>query len=279
MRIPTSKLRDAARLGAAVALILGTSASVVHAQQSDDEWRNDCRDRQRERETRCVVKVDRMEAGGTLRVDAGQNGGVAVYGADRSDIEIHARIQAWAESAGDAESLAEDVSLDYGRGSIRADGPTTGRREGWSVSFVVYVPRQSDLDLQAHNGPVSATGVSGSIEARTQNGPLSLRSVSGQVNARTQNGPLDVELDGTRWTGQGLDAETRNGPVHLSIPDGYNARLETGTVNGPFDTEVPLQVTLQGRQRSRRIEATLGNGGPLIRAITTNGPVVIRRRD
>jgi hypothetical protein len=103
--------------------------------------------------------------------------------------------------------------------------------------------------------------------------------VSGQVNARTQNGPLTVELHGAQWNGQGLDAETRNGPVRLSIPDGYNARLETGTVNGPFDTEVPLQVTLTGRQRSRRIEATLGSGGPLVRALTTNGPVVIRRKD
>ncbi len=278
MRLRISALLDASRMCATVALILGTSASAVHAQQSDDDWLNDCRDRQRDRPTQCQVKVDRVQAGGTLRIDAGQNGGVAVYGSDRGDIEVHARIQAWAGSSDDAEALAGDVKLDYGRGSIRADGPDTGRREGWSVSFVVYVPRQSDLDLLAHNGPVSATDVSGTIVARTQNGPVSLRGVSGEVNARTQNGPLNVELAGDRWDGEGLDAETRNGPVRLSIPEGYNARLETGTVNGRFDTEVPLQVTLQGRQRNRRIEATLGGGGPLIRAITTNGPVVIRKR-
>lgn len=278
MRLRTPALLDASRVCASVALILGTTASAVHAQRSDDDWLNDCRDRQRERETHCMVKVDRVQAGGTLRIDAGQNGGVAVYGSDRSDIEVHARVQAWAGSSEDAEALASDVKLDYGRGSIRADGPDAGRREGWSVSFVVYVPRQSDLDLLAHNGPVSATDVSGTIGARTQNGPVSLRGVSGEVNARTRNGPLNVELDGDRWNGQGLDAETTNGPVRLSIPEGYNARLETGTVNGHFDTEVPLQVTLQGRQRNRHIEATLGGGGPLIRAITTNGPVVIRKR-
>ncbi|MGD8279265.1 MAG: hypothetical protein PVH00_14605, partial [Gemmatimonadota bacterium] len=206
MQLRTPALLDVARAGAIIGLILGASASVLQAQQSDDEWLDNCRDRQRERATHCVVKVDRVEPGGTLRIDAGQNGGVAVYGTDRSDIEVHARIQAWAGSSGDAESLADDIQLDYGRGSIRADGPDTGRREGWSVSFVVYVPRQSDLDLLAHNGPVSATDVSGAIEARTQNGPVSLRGVSGDVNARTQNGPLNVELDGTGWNGQGLDA-------------------------------------------------------------------------
>jgi len=278
MQPRTPALRDVPRVGAIVALILGASASALHGQQSDDEWLDGCRDRQSQRATHCLVKVDRVAAGGTLVIDAGQNGGVAVYGAERTDIEVHARIRAWAPSSEDAESIAGDVRVDLGRGSVRADGPDAGRREGWSVSFVVYVPRRSDLDLRAHNGPVSAADVSGTIEARTQNGPVSLRGVSGEVNARTQNGPLNVELAGPRWDGEGLDAETRNGPVRLIIPDGYNARLETGTVNGRFDTEVPLQVTLMGRQRSRRIEATLGNGGPLIRAITTNGPVVIRKK-
>lgn len=278
MRLRTPALQDVARAGAIVTLILGASAAALHAQQSDDEWLDNCHERQSQRETHCLVKVQRVEAGGTLVIDAGQNGGVAVYGTDRTDVEVHARIQAWAPSSGDAESLAGDVRLDLGRGSVRADGPAAGRREGWSVSFVVYVPRRSDLDLRAHNGPVSAADVAGAIEARTQNGPVSLRGVSGEVNARTQNGPLNVELAGSRWDGEGLDAETRNGPVRLTIPDGYNAKLETGTVNGPFDTDVPLQVTLMGRQRSRRIEATLGSGGPLIRAITTNGPVVIRKK-
>ena len=110
------------------------------------------------------------------------------------------------------------------------------------------------------------------LEAR--NGPVALRGVSGDVRARTQNGPLTVNLDGERWTGKGLDAETTNGPVSIRIPDGYSARLETGTVNGPMRIDFP--ITLQG-SIGRRIETTLGQGGPTIRAVTTNGPVTIRR--
>jgi hypothetical protein len=53
--------------------------------------------------------------------------------------------------------------------------------------------------------------------------------------------------------------------------------LQTGTVNGPFTTEVPLMVTSLGR-RSQRIDTTLGRGGPTIRAVTTNGPVSISHR-
>jgi hypothetical protein len=270
--------RRLALSGGAVLVILGTAASPAHAQRTDDEWLENCRDQQRrDREAHCMVKVDRVRAGESLRVDAGQNGGVLVYGADRTDVEVHARVQAWAESAGDAESLAGAVRLNYEPGSIRADGPSAGRREGWAVTFVVYVPRRTDLDLQASNGPVSAADVMGTITATTRNGPVSLRSVGGDVTARTENGPITVDLEGDRWDGAGLDAQTRNGPINLRIPEGYNARLEAGTVNGPFNTDVPLQVTLLGRQRNRRVEATLGDGGPLIRAVTTNGPVNIRR--
>ena len=108
------------------------------------------------------------------------------------------------------------------------------------------------------------------------NGPVSLDGVGGDVHARTTNGPIDIELTGERWEGAGLDAETTNGPVELAIPDGYSAQLEFGTVNGPMTLAFPLTVTIQGRV-GRRITTVLGKGGPTIRAITTNGPVAIRR--
>ena len=78
-------------------------------------------------------------------------------------------------------------------------------------------------------------------------------------------------------TGVGLDAETRNGPVVISIPEGYNAELTTGTVNGPMDIGFP--ITVQGRIGTgrRHLTTTLGSGGPSIRAVTTNGPAVIRK--
>jgi DUF4097 and DUF4098 domain-containing protein YvlB len=273
-RSPVLTLSSIAVAGLAL-LPSGLSAQ----RSSDDEWLRDCRDSEDRgsRAVYCDVRVQTVAAGRTLRIDAGQNGGIHVVGSNRSDVEVHARVQARAETERDAEDVAKDVELRLEPGSISARGPSTGRRESWSVSFVVYVPNRSDLDLSAHNGPVGIDDVSGAIEATTVNGPLSLSGVAGDVTARTQNGPLNIDLTGSRWDGAGLDAETRNGPVHLSVPDGYSAALETGTVNGPFDTEVPLTVTQLGRV-NRRIESTLGSGGPRIRAITTNGPVVIRRR-
>jgi DUF4097 and DUF4098 domain-containing protein YvlB len=83
-----------------------------------------------------------------------------------------------------------------------------------------------------------------------------------------------VTLAGTRWDGEGLDVETTNGGIDVTVPEGYSARFETGTVNGGIDIDFP--VTVQGRV-GRRMTTTLGDGGPTIRAVTTNGGVKIRR--
>jgi len=250
------------------------------SQRTDDEWLENCQDsnRRSDRYVFCDVRVERMRTpSGGLRVSGGQNGGVIVIGENRSDVEVHARIQTNAGSDANAQDLAEEIRVDLSGGEIRADGPETDREESWSVTFVVHVPRRLDLELDAHNGPMSIEDVTGAIEAQTHNGPLALRRVSGDVVARAQNGPLTVELTGNRWSGTGLDAETVNGPVTLIVPDGFSAELEAGTVNGPLNSDIPLTVTRIDR-RSRRIQTTLGNGGPPVRVVTTNGPVSIVSR-
>jgi hypothetical protein len=83
-----------------------------------------------------------------------------------------------------------------------------------------------------------------------------------------------VRLAGTRWSGEGLDAATTNGPVTLSVPGGYAATLTTGTINGPMNVDFP--VTVRGRF-PRQFTTELSGGGAPIRVVTTNGPVVVRR--
>ena len=147
--------------------------------------------------------------------------------------------------------------------------------ESWSVSYTVFVPRRFDLDLEAHNGGIGVSGVTGKLELGTTNGSVMLDEVGGDVHARTQNGSLQVKLAGSRWDGGGLDAQTQNGSVRLMIPDNYSAQLETGTVNGRVSTDFP--ITVRGNI-SHHLSFPIGGGGPTIRATTTNGSVVIARR-
>ena len=246
------------------------------AQRSDQAWLDNCRDNDygSRRDVSCEVRHLSMKRVPAIQVDPGQNGGVSVEGWDRDTIGLTARVQANGESQGEADDLGKRITVSVSGSNIEVDGPAVHRHGGWSVEIVLYVPRKTDLSIHTENGPISVDDVSGKMDLSTQNGPLSLQGVAGDVRARAQNGPVDVELRGTSWDGAGLDAETVNGPVDLSIPRTYSANLETGTVNGPWDLRMPLTVTLMGRA-PRHITTKLGSGGPTVRVVTTNGPVTV----
>lgn len=247
--------------------------------QAAREWLADCRDNDHgDQERFCDVRVLVWRVSGrTITVDGGTNGGIAVHGWNRDSVLVVAKVQVQARSEQAARELAQGIEIESGD-VLRAVGPSRSwtRREGWSVSFEVWAPVRSDLDLEAHNGGVAVADVTGRLTLRTTNGPISLRRVAGDVRGQATNGPLTIALEGVRWEGSGLDVETTNGPVDLTLPAGYSAHLEIGTVNGPMRIDFP--ITVQGRINFRRIATDIGSGGATIRAMTTNGPVTIRRR-
>ena len=263
-----------AALGMAAALTLWSAAPAAAQEPSDFVER--CRrwERNEGREVHCEVRETRLGARETVRVDGRANGGATVKTWDGSGILVRAQIQATARTDAAARDLARRIEVSTGS-TIQAEGPETRRGSHWSVSYEIFVPRRTNLQIETNNGPISVAGVTGEMELRAVNGPLALRNVAGDVRGRTTNGPITVTLDGRRWNGQGLDVETTNGPVTLSIPNGYAASLETGTVHGPVNFDFPM--TVQGRLTSR-IRTELGGGGPPIRVVTTNGPVTVRKQ-
>jgi hypothetical protein len=266
---------------AVAALILATplAAQQAAAPPSSDDWLERCRRNggwNDDDERHCEVREYTIAAPSRLRVDAGPNGGVSVRGWDRRDVFIRARVQTHARNIEDAREVARELRVVTDGGTVRTEGPSSNwRRRGWSVSYEIWAPRQMNLDLESTNGGVRVTDVRGTIRAETTNGGVGLTDVSGDVRARATNGGITVEIAQARWEGTGLDAETTNGGVSLTLPSNFNGRLEAETTNGGFHIDFP--ITLQGRI-GKRISTTLGQGGPLVRVVTTNGGVRIRRR-
>jgi DUF4097 and DUF4098 domain-containing protein YvlB len=261
----------------ATAMTTFAAPLVAQAAREAGRWTDRCRDDDwldHSPAHYCEIRESGFKAGGALSVDPGDNGGVRIVGWDRDSVAVAAKVQAQASTDEAARALAQRVSISTSGGAIRADGPSTSGHESWSVSFTVAVPRHSDVTAHTVNGPIGVEDVAGKLELRAVNGPVRLDAVGGDVHAHTTNGPLVVSLEGERWVGAGLDAETENGPVSLTLPSRYAARLETGTVNGPMSVDYPL--TLQGRISFRRISTDIGGGGPPVRVVTTNGPVTVR---
>ena len=275
MHASTRRLLVAAALGAALPFPL----LAQRAMTSDAEWLDNCRNNWGDdRGHACEVRdVPVRLSGRAIEVDGRQNGSIRVQGWDGNEVKVTARLQANAESDADAQALLKDIRITSDGRRVSAEGPNADRgyRAGWSASYVVMVPRRFDLSLDAYNGSLGVDGVTGKLDLSTHNGSVTLTDVGGDVHARTQNGSLNVQLAGTSWSGDGLDAVTQNGSVRLAVPASYAATLETGTVNGRINTDIP--ITVQGRI-SRQLSVPLNGGGKTIRAMTTNGSVNISRR-
>jgi DUF4097 and DUF4098 domain-containing protein YvlB len=268
-------------LVAALALLsLGVAAPTAaqERERTPEEWLRRCREwsDDDDRVRHCEVRdLTIPRPSGRLSVDGRLNGGIAVRGWERNEILVRAKIQTWAESEAEARRLAAAIRIRSDGGRVSAEESESHRRSGWSVSYDVYVPRRSDLDLRTHNGGIVVEGVQGRIDVEALNGGVSIRNVQGDVRGGTTNGGVTLTLDGDRWVGEGVDLETTNGGVTIIVPERYSARLETGTVNGGMHVDFP--ITVQGMV-GRRLTTTLGSGGPLIRVRTTNGGVTLRRR-
>ncbi len=254
------------------------SASIVFGQDKAEQNKSFCQNYNYSDDNKASYKEEREMTipAGSLNVDGKRNGGIRVRGENRSDILIRACIQTTGATDEEAQALAKRIRIETG-GTVQAAG--ADEEKNFAVSYEVLVPRNTNLNLTAHNGGIGISSVEGAIEFQTTNGGVSLKDVAGNVKGRTTNGGLNVALTGNSWRGSGLDVQTTNGGVNLQMSENYAARIEAGTVNGGFRSDISgLSVPADdenGRRRNKRISTDLNGGGAPVRVVTTNGGIRI----
>ena len=240
---------------------------------SNSNWNNDEKTSVRD------LREMTLPSSSDVIVDGNRNGGVSVKGEDRSDVLVRACVQAWAKTEEEAKAIAAGVKINTSQ-TINAEN--SGEEKNWSVSYEIRVPRNTNLNIKAHNGGISISEVNGTMTFETTNGGVSLSGLSGSVKGRTTNGGVNVKLAGRSWTGSGLEVVTSNGGVNLVMSKDYSANVETGTVNGGYKSDIPaLAITTEDikgdyyRPQNKRIQTNLNGGGAPIKVSTTNGGVRI----
>jgi len=228
-----------------------------------------------DRARHCDIREQSVPGVGRLTIDQLQNGGATVKGWLRNEVLVRSRVEASAESDAIAASIASQVMIDSSGGQVRALGPdTTNRNSGWSVSYEIFVPQNTDLNLKGTNGGITVSDVRGQIHFDVTNGGVHLKRVAGDVSGATVNGGINVELIGNTWDGRQLELSTHNGGVTVSMPQNYSAHMQTETGQGSISSDFPLAV--QGNVRSRKLDFSVGGGGPLIHITTGNGGIKLK---
>ena len=194
---------------------------------------------------------------------------------------------------GGAERILSQIKLSITNGEITTSGPSD--EQGWTVYLLIRAPKAAVIDLETANGPLSLYDVHGKLTARATNGPISLRDFSGEadveasngpititggsgnVRLHTENGPISINLTGKTWSGAGLTADAKNGPLTLSVPSDY---LSSFSVESGNYSPMICRASICGNARktwndnNRRIE--FGSSPAMIRLSTVNGPVSVQ---
>jgi DUF4097 and DUF4098 domain-containing protein YvlB len=208
------------------------------------------------------------------KVHSGPNGSITIHGSNRQDVLVQACVRASAPTEAEAKSLASSIRVTQGAGNIEADGPRQEHGRHWSVSYEVWLPAASNLEVATVNGGVRIEDVRGNIVANNVNGGMHLSRLGGDVKTTTVNGGVTIELNGTSWQGQGLHVSTTNGGVMVKIPESYSANFETSTVNGGINCDFPISI--QGKI-NKHFSFQLGGGGAPIQTSTVNGGIHLAR--
>jgi hypothetical protein len=224
----------------------------------------------------CEVREQSAQAPqGSLFVDGRAYDSVTVRGWNRGDVLVRALVSAWGDSEADARATVRRTRVEVTGDAVRAvqGGDNEGQRA--FITYEIFVPRSLNLKLKTQTGGIQVYDMMSRMELRTHDGGISLVRVGGSVTGESANGGLHVVLGGERWEGEGLDVRTTNGGVLLSVPEGYSARLETGTRLG----SLTANLSLGPRERYRNmLSLDLGAGGPTVRVVTANGGVIVKRQ-
>jgi hypothetical protein len=224
----------------------------------------------------CKITEQTVSSQSLWIIDSGGNGGITVRGWSGRETLVRAKVESWGESDSAASLLGGQVQVDVTPGQVRASGPQAQGKAGWAVSFEVFVPHATSLNLQARNGGIHLSDVRGRLEFKTTNGGIHVDRVAGEVTGSTTNGGVHVNLSGGRWEGGPIHLSTTNGGVHLALPADTAAQVRARTTNGGVHSDFPLP-NFERNHRPSQFEFNIGAGGPLINLSTTNGGVHIQR--
>ena len=239
-------------------------------------------------EERAVTKAEAP----VLKVRPHAIGGVQVVGWYKENYSVRA---CKAVLRGDAaERMLSQITTQIENGTVSTKGPAG--EDDWTVYLLIRAPKSAAIDLDtmngpislydvdgkltahAHNGPISLKNFSGDADISALNGPISLEGSSGNVRIRTENGPISVDLKGKTWSGSGLSADAKNGPVTLRVPSGFQSSFVVESTNyAPVSCRASVCDSARKTwdDEHRRIE--YGSAPVVLHLSTVNGPVSIEQ--
>jgi len=213
------------------------------------------------------VTVEIREPNGRIRVDAG----------DGAEVVVNATRIAKGPSDEGAKAALANVTIQESATADRVEVDSASAAAGLSlrvsrrVDYDVKMPRTGQLTIKTTTGEITVRSIAGFVKIETVNGDIDITGVERGADVNAVNGRVQLEVVSVGEGG--IRCKTTNGQIILTVPASAKANIAARVVNGIVHTE---NLTVQSTETdNRRLNGTIGGGGPEIRLDTTNGEVRI----
>ena len=141
-----------------------------------------------------------------------------------------------------------------------------------SVSYVLEVPRRTDVRLAAGTGDLHVENLQGSADLRTGTGDLHAEGVSGTLRLRADTGDVRVE-------GPSPDITVRTGTGDVHVEAASPSSVDAQSTTGDIELSVPAQsyaVDVRAETGDELVDVDRDQASPrLLRAHTETGDIVV----
>jgi hypothetical protein len=203
------------------------------------------------------------------------NGRVRVEAIEGDRVEVTATRIARAPTEEAAKQALKDITISETATADRVELDSTTRglqlslHRSRSVHYDIKVPRSMHVTVKTTNGEVDVRGIAGVLRVEAVNGAISGADLGAGAEVTSTNGRILLEF--ARLDDTGVRCKTTNGQIVVTVPASAKATIAARVTNGRIGTEnLQMQATEESR---RRLDATIGGGGPEIRLDTVNGEI------
>jgi DUF4097 and DUF4098 domain-containing protein YvlB len=141
-----------------------------------------------------------------------------------------------------------------------------------NIRFEVRLPRQlARVELSSVNGVIKVSDVRAEILIDGTNGSIELTDIAGVSRVRTTNGSIKAGL--LEASDRGMEFQSVNGSIELTVPPTFEADLEASTVHGGIVIDDAFGVEVEKGIVGQRAKGKINEGGERLRLSTTNGNI------
>jgi hypothetical protein len=163
--------------------------------------------------------------------------------------------------------LGATAAVTTGSGAVTVDSVAGALTVTTSSSAFTGRALGSGLRARTGSGAIDATfNGAGDIHIQSSSSAIRLRGVKGGVTASAQSGRVSIEGAPTAaWT-----LSTESGAMDIAIAANLPLTIDASSQSG--SVTVP-ESTVQGSVSKRKVNGTIGGGGPLVRATSRSGSI------